>query len=77
MRAPSVQRPAVLAEAGYFIDDILAIALDVSVGNQRTSRHLVFNHHGSEQFPLLARVKVAIDPRQVPGQRPIHLRMEQ
>ena len=75
--AAPVQRPAVLAEASHFVNDILAIAFDVAVDNQRTSCHPVSNCRRLEELPLLASVKIAVDPRQVPGQRPVYLRMEQ
>ena len=72
-----VQWPAVLAKAGHFVDDILAVALDIAVDDQRTNSDGLSNHDGMEEFPFLAGVKIAVNSGQVPGQRPVYLGMEQ
>ena len=52
-----------------FVHDVFAIALDVTVDDDGASGEPLADHHRREELPFLARVKVAVDVRQVPSER--------
>ncbi len=52
-----------------FVHDVFAIALDVTVDDDGASGQPLADHHRREDFPFLARMKVAVDIRQVPSER--------
>ena len=68
MRLRETICPAALATID-FVHDVFAIALHVAIDDYRARREALADHHRREQAPFLARVKVAVDVRQIPTER--------
>ena len=66
MRAAALDNAALRVEDKAFIDDVFAIAPDVTVDDDGTRMEFVARPDRCEPLPLLPRVQIAKDVRQIP-----------
>ena len=77
VRAAALQPAAVGRRPQHFGDDVVAIALAIALDDRDARAHRVADAQGLEELPLLARVQVADQVRQVPRQVAVDLGVEE
>ena len=66
MGPPPHEHGSVGAEEQGLADDVVAVALTVSIGHEGTRAHAVSQRGDAEQLPLLLRVQIADETREIP-----------
>src|SRR2546423_6172494 len=76
MRPAARGEPAIGVEHHHLAYDVLAIALQVPVGDHPPRSHLLADLYRSEQVPFLARMQISVDARQIPIDGRVALRVQ-